>query len=389
MYLLFAFLGGLILNLMPCVFPVLSIKLISLFEKSRLSGKSSRISAWFYTFGILTSFWALALSIVFLRSLGLRLGWGFQLQSPVFLSLLAGLFVLLSFNFLGFFEIGTRLMSVGGAKTTGDFLAGVLAVIVATPCTAPFMGTAMGFAFSQGPTEIAMIFGGLGVGLAFPFLVIAHVPFLQRLLPKPGAWMDVFKKALSLPLLLTTVWLLWILKQQIQWQGVAWVLVGMIAISAGAVLPKPRVRLLLWTLGFLHLGFSSAWMSERKSESFSESTPSNSLWQNYSKKDLALAQKANRPVFVDFTAAWCLTCQVNEATVLSRPEILSEFKNKNVLLMKADWTERNPEITLALEALERNGVPVYALYLPGKTKPLLLSEVLTSESVLKVLRDLP
>jgi thiol:disulfide interchange protein len=400
---LFAFAGGLLLNLMPCVFPVLSIKVMSLLEKARGSAAAARKQGLAYLAGVLLAFWVLSLGLLLLRSTGEKLGWGFQLQSPVFLALLAGLFFLLGFNLLGSFEVGTSWIGLGEGKrrelegkspALGSFFTGMLAVIVATPCTAPFMGTAIGFAFSQGPMAVWLIFTGLGVGLAVPFLILAARPHLLSLLPRPGLWMENLKQGLAFPLFATEIWLLWTLVQQAGAGGLAVALFGLWVLGFGIWLQqKLRPQRAGIALGiavvtsFLILTFGMAGFERTLQSSSTSSEGSGLQWETFSEERLA-ELKRTRAVFVDFTAAWCLTCQVNERLVLSRPEVAKAFKDANVALLKADWTNRDEVIAKHLESLGRSGVPVYALHVPGEAAPRLLPEVLTVSTVLSEIQKL-
>lgn len=338
----FAFFGGLILNLMPCVFPVLTLKVYSLSSSRGASRAKAVLSQFAYAFGVLTSFWVLAGFIVVLRFTGSNLGWGFQLQSPVFVGLMAALFTVMALSFLGWVRLPglDRLSGAGQGLASqsgfvGSFFTGVLAVIVASPCTAPFMGAAMGYALSQSPFVVFSIFTGLGFGLAFPFLAIAILPESLVWLPKPGAWMETFKKAMAVPLLATAAWLVWVLGLQL----------GMLAPDTGD----------RYTV-----------FSEEKVE-----------------KELA----AGRPVFVNFTAAWCISCQVNEQVVFSKDRVQEFLNQHNVAQLKADWTEKDDEIGAVLKKYGRAGVPLYLFFPEKGSKPELLPEILTEEAFLNRLSD--
>jgi thiol:disulfide interchange protein DsbD len=310
----FAFAGGLLLNLMPCVLPVLSIKALS-FGDARLR------EGLLYAAGVLVSFWILAALLIGLRALGAQLGWGFQLQSPVAVAVLAVFFLVLAMNLSGFFEL--RLAFAGG--TTGHFLSGVLAVVIASPCTAPFMGAALGYAVFESGWRAFAVFTALGLGMALPYAALAAAPGWRRHLPRPGPWMPRLKQWLAVPLYATVLWLAWVFAQQ--------------------------------------------------ADFFREKSDA---WQSYSAQKVAALAAAGKPVFVDFTAAWCVTCQVNERVVLSRDDVQKLFRERGVTLVRADWTRRDPEIARALSDLGRSGVPAYVLYLPGRA-PQLLPEVLTPE----------
>ena len=334
-----AFAGGLILNLMPCVLPVLSIKVLG-FARGR-DAQAMRMHGLLYGAGVLASFLALAGLLIGLKAAGAAVGWGFQLQSPVFVTLLAALFLALALNLSGAFEfrslVPARLANAGAAHPHADaFLTGVLAVVVASPCTVPFMGAALGYALTESALVALAVFAALGAGMAVPYVLLAFEPRWLRRLPKPGPWMVSLKRWLALPLYATVAWLAWVLSIQ----------VGL----AGA----PAAR---------------------------------DIWQPYSEARVAELVAQGKPVFVDFTAAWCVTCQVNKQLVLARPDTERAFAERGVTLLRADWTRQDPEITRSLAALGRNGVPVYVLYRPGRG-PRLLPEILTREAVQAALADL-
>jgi thiol:disulfide interchange protein len=337
----FALLGGLILNLMPCVFPVLSIKLLSV-ARSNQSNSHLREHSWFYTLGVLTTFLLTAILLILLRNSGAAIGWGYQLQSPLFIGLLAILFLVLGLSMSGFITIGTRWMGVGEQLTAGNsyhnsFFTGVLAVIVASPCSVPFMGVALGYALTQPTVASLVIFAGLGLGLASPFLVFAYVPWLIKHLPKPGPWMEKLKHWLALPLYLSAIWLLWVLFHQT-------------------------------------IGLESA-----------SSRHANQYWENYSAQKLENYLAADEAVFVELTADWCITCLVNEKVALTRPAVLNSMKENNIRYLRGDWTNRDPVITALLTQHQRGGVPLYLFY--DKEKNLtILPQLLTEQTVLNVIR---
>ena len=347
--LLLAFVGGMVLNLMPCVFPVLSIKLLSLSQTPRGAGHPGvalRTHALAYTAGVLLSFVALAAGLLALRAAGSAIGWGFQLQEPAVVSVLALLFLAIGLNLLGVFEVSLllpqRLIAWRDERPAVDALAsGVLAVVAASPCTAPFMGAALGFAITQ-PAGVGLsVFVVLGLGMALPYVLLVLMPGWRARLPRPGAWMLRLRQVLALPMLLTVAWLLWVLAQQIGWIGER---------TADADRPTASPQ------------------SDAR------------VWQPYDEAVIASELAAGRRVFVDFTAAWCVSCQVNERLVLNTDATQQAFQRANVLLMRADWTRRDARITAALARLGRNGVPVYVLLRAGR-EPLLLSEILTAGAV--------
>ena len=389
----FAFLGGLLLNLMPCVFPVLFLKGLALVQSGAEERQELRAHGMVYAAGILVSFWALVGALLGLRAAGATLGWGFQFQSPVFLALMAALLFFLGLSLAGQFEIGLTLTSAGGSLAAkqgyaGSFFTGVLAVIVATPCTAPFMGAAIGYA--------------LALGLAAPYVALTLQPAWTRVLPKPGVWMDILKQAVSIPIFGTVIWLTWVVAE---------------AYGANLLLALLSIFLLLAIAGW----FLGRWPAQRWATLVAAlllltalvacittprelaEAPANLLarpsseipaarsaaWQLWSADAVQHALAAGQPVFVDFTASWCLTCQVNERVALSQPEVMKAFGERNVALFKADWTREDPAITQALTALGRSGVPVYAFYSPGENNPRLLPQVLTPGIVLDAINKLP
>lgn len=383
----FAFIGGLILNLMPCVFPVLSIKLLSLLKLSQSAPGEVRKQNIAYVAGVLVSFLVIALIISALRSAGTLVGWGFQLQSPVFLSLLSWLFFALSLNLLGVFEIdflnanmGSKLTRLGG--WAGSFFTGVLAVVVASPCTAPFMGVALGFGLTQSTLILFMVFLSLGLGLAFPYLLFAIFPGLIRVMPRPGAWMNTVKQVMAIPLLLTTLWLLWILGQVRGVNAVIAVLAGCVAIGVALVLTRKgrtaaRVIAALVVVG----GLVHVWRADQVVMTEVES----SVWKPFS-ENLMESIKGQR-IFVNMTADWCLTCKVNERLVFNDPEVMALLEKKNVVLVKGDWTRRNEEITRFLTRFDRVGVPFYVLYSPQHPQGQILPEVLTKSTFIELVQQ--
>jgi thiol:disulfide interchange protein DsbD len=397
-----AFLGGLLLNLMPCVFPVLFLKGLALAQSGQQiqSGgntekKKLRLHGLVYAAGILSSFWLLVGVLLGLRAAGSTLGWGFQFQSPVFLSLMAGLLFFLGLSLAGQFEIGLTLTSKGGSLAQkqglpGSFFTGVLAVIVATPCTAPFMGAAVGYALSQSALITFAVFTALALGLAAPYLALTLQPAWTRLLPRPGAWMEILKQATAVPIFATVIWLAWVLAQAYGASLLAALLVGFLLLAiAGWFLgrwPARRVSRMAACV-FIALMIALAFYAQRWVQAPSiESTEGAAARSAWSVEAVRKAQAEGRPVFVDFTASWCLSCQVNERVALNQPEVQAAFQAKNVLFLKADWTRHDEAITQALMALGRSGVPTYALYLPGENSPRLLPEALTQGIVLEALQ---
>ena len=376
--LLSAFFGGLILNLMPCVFPVLSIKLLSILKLSESHHGEIRAQNFAYVAGVLFSFLSIALVLAGLRSAGHLLGWGFQLQSPIFLSLLCWLFFVLALNLLGLYEIdflnagvGHRLTRLGGLS--GSFFTGVLAVVVASPCTAPFMGVALGFGLSQSTPVLLAVFACLGLGLAFPYLIFAIAPQFVRLLPKPGAWMNVVRKVMAIPLVLTLIWLLWILQQVRGTEVVIIVLIGGLAILLAILLkswPRTLAQILATVIIISGVGYIYGSDSDAAVNKVADG-----LWKPYSPE--VIEQYRGQNIFINMTADWCLTCKVNEKLVFNDESVQEFLRQKKVILIKGDWTQRNEDITRFLNKYERVGVPFYVVYSSAYPEGLVLPEVLT------------
>jgi thiol:disulfide interchange protein/DsbC/DsbD-like thiol-disulfide interchange protein len=398
--LLGALLGGMMLNLMPCVFPVLAIKVLA-FAQHADDRAAHRANGLAYTAGVVLSFLALGGLLLGLRAAGEQLGWGFQLQSPGVVAALAVLFTLIGLNLAGLFEMGSilpsRVASLQASHPTADaFLTGVLATAIASPCTAPFMGASLGLAIGLPTAQALAVFGLLGLGMALPYLAASWWPAIARALPRPGAWMNTFRQLMAFPMLATVVWLLWVLGQQTGIDGAAALLMLLVVLA-----------LLVWALG-LHgksrtvlAGLSLAgllwlgWAVGPSVTRMADATPGAPVatavdglsWQAWSPERQAALLAEGRPVFVDFTAAWCVTCQYNKRNALADASVLADMAAKNVALLRADWTRRDPTVTAALASLGRNGVPVYALYTNGQA-PRLLSEVLSVDEVREALKTL-
>ena len=396
-----AFIGGLLLNLMPCVLPVLGIKVLSLVGHAEAPARARMKNAGAYSLGVLVAFWALAALLIALRAGGEQLGWGFQLQSPPVIAGLASLFFLIALNLFGVFEVGISLTRLGGRSGEGEgasFSSGLLATAVATPCTAPFMGSALGFALTQPALAALAIFTSLGAGMAAPFVALAASPRLLRFLPRPGAWMETMKQALGFLLAATVVWLAWVLGQQTGSDGVAMLLAALVVQAVGAwVLGKwaviTRSAAVRTAAGIvaaaLIVGGAAAAVKLAGSGAPPGKAVATEKWEPYSEARVNELRAAGRPVFVDFGAAWCLTCQVNERVALSAAAVLSKFEEKNVAMLKADWTSRDPAITAALTKLGRSGVPTYVVYSKDvSAPPRLLPEVLTPTLVIDALDKL-
>jgi thiol:disulfide interchange protein DsbD len=395
-----AFLGGLLLNLMPCVFPVLFLKGLALVHTGHKELHTLRSHGFVYGAGIVVSFWVLVGALLGLRAAGATLGWGFQFQSPVFLALMAGLLFFLGLSLAGQFEIGLTLTSAGGSLAqkqgySGSFFTGVLAVVVATPCTAPFMGAAIGYALAQSPVVTFAVFTALALGLAAPYVALTLQPAWTRLLPKPGAWMEVLRQAVSVPIFATVIWLAWSLTSGYGAGLLVSLLCSLLLLAvAGWFLgrwPAKRWATVVAALIVLAVIAVSV-VAPKKLEAAPESSSATAAlggWQPWSAEAVSRYQAEGRPVFVDFTASWCLSCQVNERVALQQPQVQQAFKDANVALLKADWTRGDAAITQALTALGRSGVPAYALYVPGQTEPQLLPEALTPGIVTDALAKLP
>jgi thiol:disulfide interchange protein/DsbC/DsbD-like thiol-disulfide interchange protein len=407
--LLGALLGGLILNLMPCVFPVLAIKVLSFTQSNSTPNAKAtlRTQGLAYTTGVIASFVLLGGLLLALRAGGEQLGWGFQLQSPVLVAGLAVLFTVIALNLFGLFEIGMLLPSRAATAqarnpTLNSFLSGVLAVAIASPCTAPFMGASLGLAVALPAGQALLVFATIGLGMALPYLAASLTPAVARLLPRPGAWMDVFKKFMAFPMLATVAWLLWVLGQQTSIDGVAALLLLLLLISMGlwSLGLAGRSRVIIATISIaMFIMFSGAigkniFYSEPKTATPTEAMTGNAdhalgtqpHWQAWQPGRVEQLQAQGKTVFVDFTAAWCVTCQFNKRTTLSHPQVLADLAAKDITLLRADWTRRDPAIAAALAALGRNGVPVYVFYKPGQA-PRVLSEVITVDEIRNALAN--
>jgi thiol:disulfide interchange protein/DsbC/DsbD-like thiol-disulfide interchange protein len=395
-----AFLGGLLLNLMPCVFPVLFIKGLALVRSSNEERHVLRAHGFIYAAGILVSFWALVAALLTLRAAGSHLGWGYQFQSPIFLALMASLLFFLGLSLAGQFEIGLTLTSAGGTLAAkqgyaGSFFTGVLAVVVATPCTAPLMGAAIGYALQQSPAVTFAVFTALALGLAAPYVALTLQPAWTRFLPRPGVWMDLLKQATAVPIFATVVWLAWVLAQAYGAAILAALLTSLLLVAiAGWFLgrwPAQRWATVVASLVLLGVVAVSVFAPARLGATAPASsvTATQDGWQPWTPDSVSRFQAQGRPVFVDFTASWCLSCQVNERVALSRPEVQKAFADANVALLRADWTQHDDAISQALASLGRSGVPAYVLYVPGEASPRLLPEVLTPGIVTEALGNLP
>lgn len=390
--LLFALVGGALLNLMPCVFPILSLKLLG-FAGHAHSRRALLEGGIAYSAGVVLSFVALAALLLLLRAGGEQIGWGFQLQSPVFVAALAVLFTVIALNLAGLFEFGTLLPSTLATARlrhplADSALTGVLAVAVASPCTAPFMGAALGLAFTLPAVQALSLFATLGLGMALPYLAASAWPRVAQAMPRPGVWMATFKTAMAFPMLATVVWLAWVLGQQTGNDGVVALLGVLVALAfalwAWGRIDSGRIGRAVWsTSGVVLLGAVLTWAlpSWREASAATSVASLDDRWQPWSRERVAALNAEGRTVFVDFTAAWCVTCLVNKRTTLGDAAVLADFDARRVALMRADWTRRDAAISDELSRLGRHGVPVYALYKPGQAMPTLLPELLSPQLV--------
>jgi len=409
-----AFLGGIILNLMPCVFPVLFLKALGLVQTTATADEKSRTGllahGLVYGLGIVVSFWAIVGVLLAIRAGGHHAGWGFQLQSPAFVAVLASLLFLFALSLAGQFDFGLSLMSAGDSLTreqgyTGSFFTGVLATVVATPCTGPFMGAAIGFAVAQPALVAFAVFTSLALGLALPYVLLSWQPAWARVLPKPGAWMEILKQLTAIPLFLTVIWLTWIYGQNFAAgdavSQIAFLLIGFLVLAvAGWILGRWPGKRFSWAaaaaLVVLALAVPLNELRHRQPKAAEVAAAATTsvqpgsavlVWQPYSEEAIAQSRAAGRPVFIDFTASWCLSCQVNERLVLKSPQVQEQFRAKNFTLLRADWTNADEAITNKLASLGRAGVPTYVIYPASQTSTAdVLPELLTKELVLNAIR---
>ena len=388
--LLGALIGGLVLNLMPCVFPVLAIKVLG-FTQHADDRRAHRTSGLAYTAGVVLSFLALGALMLALRAAGQQLGWGFQLQSPAVVAALTVLFTVIGLNLAGVFEFGSflpsRLATLEARNPVANsFLTGMLAVAVASPCTAPFMGASLGLAVGLPALQALLIFAAIGLGMALPYLAASWWPAVARLLPKPGAWMDTFKKFMAFPMFGTAVWLLWVLGQQtgIDGAGALLALLVVLALVLWALGLTGRTRIVLASFSIAAGALLASAFGPNVIKMAEAATPvaetPGARWQPWSAERVQTALGAGQPVFVDFTAAWCVTCQYNKKTTLASAEVLSAMDAAKVQTFRADWTRRDAAITAELQKLGRSGVPVYVLQAPGQA-PVVFSEILSVTEV--------
>jgi thiol:disulfide interchange protein len=400
----FAFVGGLILNLMPCVFPILSIKVMNFMQMSGHDSEDVKRHGFVFGAGVLLSFLVLAGLLLLLRAGGQELGWGFQLQTPAFIAFMTFLMFGLGLSLMGMFEIGNSLINVAGKAETGEglrgsFFSGILATVLATPCTAPLMGTALGVAITLPTSTAMMIFAMLGIGMAAPYMLLSSFPVLMKYLPKPGAWMETFKQSMGFPLFATAIWLIWVFGQQAGVDGLVNLLIGLLLLSLGIWIINRWNRNRISTRGRI-FSRSVATLLIVGGFLFSASTDPVTIngesvsvdgygisWEPFSNQLVDEYRREGRNVFIDFTAAWCITCKANERVIFSSNRVKERFEELDFVMVKADWTNRNPEITRALQSFGRNGVPLYVIYSKELDAPLLLPELLTPGIVLGALEN--
>ncbi|TQV71725.1 protein-disulfide reductase DsbD [Exilibacterium tricleocarpae] len=387
--LLLAIAGGAILNLMPCVFPVLSIKALSLASAGE-SPQHLRLHGWAFTAGVVMAFLAVAAAMLATRAGGQAVGWGFQLQSPLFISFLVYLFFIMGLSLSGMINFGTRLMGVGQSLTQGSglrpsFFTGVLAAVVASPCTAPLMGTAIGFAMTQTTAVALGVFAALGFGMALPFLLLSYAPRLATYLPAPGPWMETMKQALAFPLYLTAVWLLWVLGRQVGSDAVAFLSIGAVLVTFAFWLANQSLSS---TIGRLLRGtaVTASLLGAAAIPLLGQSAGEEDHWEPYTPERLAELTAAGEPVLVNLTADWCITCLANEKIALNTERVNQALALNDIYTLKGDWTNYNSDITELLNRYGRNGVPLYLLFPARKGAeaeilPQLLTEALVLDAI--------
>jgi thiol:disulfide interchange protein len=406
---LLAFMGGMILNLMPCVLPVISLKILGFIKLAGQSRKLIFQHGAAFSIGVLLSFWVLAGLLLILQAYGRSVGWGFQLQEPIFVGILAALLFMFGLSLFGVFEVGTSIMSAAGGveqkagknnQLLSSFFSGVLATAVATPCTGPFLGSAIGYAFTLPAFKTMMIFTSLGLGMSFPYIAISAFPALLRFLPKPGPWMITFKELMGFLMMASVIWLVWVFSAQTNGLAVTMLLVGffLFAIACwiygrwATPLRKKMTRMIgtAVALVFISIGAyvltvsTSSWVDKMGGSITSKNASSevSDGWEEFSAERVEELRKQGIPVFIDFTAKWCLICQTNHI-VLTGEEVESKFKERGVVKMKADWTKKDEVIAAELRKFGRNSVPLYVFYDDEpEAAPKILPQVLTSDIVL-------
>jgi len=412
-YILFAVIGGLLLNIMPCVLPVIALKIFGLVKMAGNEPQRVKKLGWAFSFGILASFIALALVVILVQAAGEQVGWGFQFQEPLFVIVMSAVVFAFGLSLFGVYEIQLPGFAIAGVGTlltkepqsgngyTSSFAEGVFATILATPCTAPFLGTALGFAFSQHPLMIILIFASVAFGMVLPYVLLTMKPSWTKFLPKPGEWMVTAKQFMGFLMMATLLWLLYILGKQLGMEAVIWtsaflLLLGVACWLIGrfAILnASRRQQAITWALALVlivggYWGFLESILDVRNIVAGTRPTSTQSdahgiQWQAFSLEKLDADLRDNKAVFIDFTADWCLTCKVNEQTVMTDREVVEKFKSRDIVPIRADWTNRNPDITRLLAKFGRIGVPLYVVFPAGKpTEPIVLPEVITTGIVI-------
>jgi thiol:disulfide interchange protein len=386
--LLFAFIGGLILNLMPCVFPVISLKVLSMVKMGGESQSKIITHSMVFSIGVIVSFIAIAALVTYLRSTGEMIGWGFQLQSPYLVSVLSSLMIIIGFVLLMDINLGMSLTRLGNTATNSSLLSsfstGVLAVIVASPCTAPFMGAAIGYALLESSSSTYPIFLSLSLGFSFPYILLALNPSLIQKLPKPGNWMNVFKEFMAFPMFATAIWLLWVFSLQVNTNSLIeliliWFLIGIFFWLTSKTENK-ILKLISILIILISVFTQTANINNEISETNFDQTKSNDyiLW-NQALEDELISN--NKSFFINYTAAWCITCQANEKIALSSLKVKNYFKSQDIAYLKADWTNKSPEILESLKKYGRTGVPLYIYWEPSMSEPRVLPAILTEKII--------
>ncbi len=391
--LLLAFMGGLILNLMPCVFPVLGLKVLSFVNQAGNARRKVVIHGLVFALGVVLSFWTLAAALAVLRAGGSQLGWGFQLQSPAFVFSLAALLLIFALNMSGVFEFGLGATAVGGGLQTksgyaGSFFTGILATIVTTPCSAPFLAPALGAALALSTVQSFAIFTAIAVGLAAPYLLLSLFPGAVKVLPRPGAWMETFKQFMAFPLYATVSYLIWVLAGQIGEENFQSVLFALVLIALAVWIygrwnaPGASAgRRSFGLAGLLVCGAAGVWLGWPKSPQ--ADATAEIVWEKWSPEAVARLRAENRIVYVDFTARWCATCQTNKKLVFGSGRMRKVFAERNIAPLRADWTNQDPQITAELAKYGRSAVPFNLFWFPGREDPVILPELLTSSILLR------